>query len=90
MTVNLSNSNFVTGCIDTAADGENHQLQLWIERNQGGFVYVIRSQYQPGGRVAKRCVLDSGSTNPNYEEVVAAGQSAFARMKPAGDVAEAK
>jgi hypothetical protein len=71
----------VTGCIDTAVGGKDHQLQLWIERNQGGFAFVIRSQYQPGGRFVRRCAIDSGSTNPNYDEVVASGRAAFDRAK---------
>ncbi|MCC7529680.1 MAG: hypothetical protein IT342_14240 [Candidatus Melainabacteria bacterium] len=74
-------SNPVTGCIDTADGGNDHQLQLWIERNQGGFAFVIRSQYQPKGRLVRRCALDSGSTNANYGEVVAAGRAAFDKAK---------
>ncbi len=73
--------NPVTGCIDTADGGKDHQLQLWIETNPGGFAFVVRSQYQPAGRLVRRCAIDSGSTNPNYDEVVAAGRAAFDKAK---------
>ncbi len=77
----MTNSNSVTGCIDTADGGKDHQLQLWIERNEGGFAFVVRQQHLPGGALGRRCTLDSGSTNPNYDEVVAAGRAAFDNAK---------
>jgi hypothetical protein len=76
-----TNSNPATGCIDTADGGNDHQLQLWIERNEGGFVFVVRQQHLPGGKLGRRCTLDSGSTNANYDEVAAAGRVAFDKAK---------
>lgn len=75
------NVNPVVGLIDTANGGNNHQLQFWIESNQGGYVFVIRSQHRPGGALGRRCTLDSGTTNRNYDEVLAAGLAAFANAK---------
>lgn len=76
-----TNSKSVTGCIDTADGGKDHQLQLWIERNEGGFVFIVRQQHLPGGALGRRCTLDSGATNPNYDEVLSAGKAAFDKAK---------
>jgi len=76
-----TNSNPVTGCIDTADGGKDHQLQLWIERSGGGFAFVVRQQHLPGGTLGRRCTLDSGSTNSNYDEVLSAGRLAFDKAK---------
>lgn len=73
--------NPVVGLIDTADGGNDHQLQFCIECNQGGYAFVIRSHHRPGGAIGRRCTLDSGPTNPNYDEVFAAGKAAFDKAK---------
>ncbi len=77
----VPNLNPVVGLIDTANGGNDHQLQFCIECNQGGYAFVIRSQHRPGGAIGRRCTLDSGPTNPNYDEVLAAGKAAFEKAK---------
>ncbi len=76
-----TNKNAVVGLIDTADGGNDHQLQFWIESNQGGYVFVIRSQYQPGGKIVRRGELDRGRNNVNYDEVLTAGRAAFNKAK---------
>lgn len=81
----LPSVNPVVGLIDTADGGSDHQLRFEIERIQGGYVFVIRSQHRPGGAIGRRCTLDSGPVNPNYDEVLTAGRAAFEKAKePAG------
>jgi len=80
---NASGAALVLGCIETADGGADHQLQLWIEKNEGGFAFVIRSQYQPGGKLVRRCALDSGATEADYDSVRAAGLAALNRLKVA-------
>lgn len=77
----MTNSQIVSGCIDSASDGNDHQLQLWIERSGENFVFVIRSQYQPGGRIVKRSELERGIAKASNQEVVSDGRSAFDKMK---------
>lgn len=77
----MTDSQLVLGCIDTAADGKDHQLQLWIERSGENFVYVIRSQYQPGGKISKRAELDRGVAKAANADVVDDGRKAFAKMQ---------
>lgn len=76
-----SNRKNVVGLIDTADGGSDHQLQFWIESNQGGYVFVIRSQYQPGGKIIRRGEIDRGRNSVNYDEVLAAGRAAFDKAK---------
>lgn len=68
------------GCLDTSDVGNEHQIQLWIESIGGGFSYLIRSQYLPGGKFAKRAVLDTGPVDSDYETVLAAGRKAFSEQ----------
>ena len=77
----LSNPNPVIGIIDTANGGNDHQLQFEIECIGGGYVFVIRSQHRPGGAIGRRCTLDSGRVNPNYDEVLSQGRAAFEKAK---------
>lgn len=89
----LANPKPVIGLIDSADGGKDHQLRFEIEQNAGGYVFVIRSQHRPGGAIGRRCTLDSGSTNPNYDEVLSAGRAAFEKAKEpigASSVAAAK
>lgn len=81
----MSNPNPAIGLIDTADGGNDHQLQFEIESIGGGYVYVIRSQHRPGGAIGRRCTLDSGRLNPNYDEVLSQGRAAFDKAKgPSG------
>lgn len=77
----LKSSQPVVGLIDTADGGNDHQLQLWIESNQGGYVFVIRSQYQPGGKPVRRCELDRGRNSLDYDAALSAGRAALDKAK---------
>lgn len=81
LTMSTSKRNPVVGRLDTASGGKDHELQFYIEANQGGCAFVIRSQHRPGGILGRRCTLDSGPTSPDYDEVYAAGCAAFEKAK---------
>ncbi|MBX9691038.1 MAG: hypothetical protein K2Z81_01570 [Cyanobacteria bacterium] len=75
------NNTHQVGCLDKHAQGNDHELQLWIEPREGGFCFVVRSAYVPGGKQVRRCELDSGSILADYDEVLKLGRAAFERQK---------
>ena len=70
------------GLVNTAQDGNDHQLQLWLESNGTGFQWIVRSAYMHNSKLVRSCVLDNGSGDTR-DDALAGGRAAFARLKAA-------
>ena len=68
------------GCVDRKDSGVQHEMQLWIHKQDGRYHFEIKQWYITSVRYVRACTLETGETQSSYALALEQGQAAMKRL----------